>query len=67
MMTMIDSRTQPARVRRRTRDGGTGTWSRIDGCGATKIYLRIRPGGTFAADLGSGSPEARFSFRTAVN
>ena len=37
------------------------------GCDVAITHIRIRPGGTFAADLGGGSPEARFSFRTAVN
>jgi enamine deaminase RidA (YjgF/YER057c/UK114 family) len=42
-MTLTDSLTRPARIRRTSRDGGDTAWSRIDGRGATKIYVRIRP------------------------
>ena len=37
------------------------------GCDIAITHIRIRPGGTFAADTGSGSPQAQFSFRAAVN
>lgn len=39
-----------ARIRRESRDDRNTNWSRIDGHGATKIYVRLRPtgGGSFA-------------------
>jgi uncharacterized repeat protein (TIGR01451 family) len=37
------------------------------GCDPLVTHIRINPGGTFAADSGSGSPQAVFSFRVLVN
>jgi hypothetical protein len=37
------------------------------GCDPLVTHLRINPGGTFAADTGSGSPQAVFSFQVLVN
>jgi len=37
------------------------------GCDALVTNIRINPKGTFAADTGAGSPQARFSFRVFVN
>ncbi|MDH4107220.1 MAG: hypothetical protein OEW35_02795 [Gammaproteobacteria bacterium] len=37
------------------------------GCDPAVTHIRIRPNGTFAADTGSGSPEARFRFRIIVD
>jgi hypothetical protein len=36
------------------------------GCDAAVTHVRINPGGTFAADGGSGSPQASFIFRAIV-
>jgi len=37
------------------------------GCDPLITHIRINPGGAFAADTGSGSPQAIFSFRVLVN
>jgi len=37
------------------------------GCDAQVTHIRMRPKGSFAADSGSGTPEARFRFRVIVN
>ncbi len=37
------------------------------GCDPAVTHIRINPTGVFAADSGSGSPEAEFSFRVLVN
>jgi len=37
------------------------------GCDPLITHIRINPGGAFAADTGSGSPQAVFSFRVLVN
>ena len=37
------------------------------GCDPAITHIRITPTGPFAADTGSGSPQAEFSFRTLVN
>lgn len=52
-------------------DGGL-TYSYVptagaSGCDPAITHIRIRPQGTFAADVGAGSPEATFTFRVIVN
>jgi hypothetical protein len=37
------------------------------GCDPLVTHVRINPTGTFAADVGSGSPSAEFAFRVLVN
>ncbi len=37
------------------------------GCDPAITHIRIQPQGTFAADVGTGSPEATFTFRVIVN
>jgi hypothetical protein len=36
------------------------------GCDSSVTHIRINPQGTFAADLGSGSPQATFTFRVVI-
>lgn len=52
-------------------DGGA-TWSYTpvagaNGCDPDVTHLRINPKGPFAADTGSGSPQADFSFRVLID
>ena len=39
----------------------------VSGCDPLVTHVRINPTGTFAADVGSGSPSAEFSFRVLLN
>ncbi len=52
-------------------DGGsTFTYTPVadpTGCDSAVTHVRIRPGGAFAADTGSGSPSAQFQFRFRID
>lgn len=52
-------------------DGGTdfgyAPTANASGCDPAITHIRINPKGSFAADIGSGSPEAQFSFRVVIN
>lgn len=52
-------------------DGGTNfnysPTAGPSGCDSSVTHIRINPQGTFAADLGSGSPQATFTFRVIVD
>ena len=54
-----------------SRDGGANydylPTAGASGCDPLITHIRINPTGTFAADTGSGSPQAEFSFRVLVN
>jgi hypothetical protein len=39
----------------------------LSGCDAAVTHIDINPKGEFAADIGSGSPNATFSFRVSVD
>ena len=41
--------------------------SGVSGCDSAVTHIDINPRGQFAADTGSGSPEAAFSFRVVIN